>query len=73
MLRKSELFSDLPSNSCLQYRLIRAASKECFKVAREHCEDLWRTFKPHADEHFCLSFLYTFMNAGSKCIWLYRS
>ena len=56
MLTKSELFSDLPSNSCPLYKSIRAASEKSSKVAREHCEDLWRTFKPHADEHFLSEF-----------------
>ena len=56
MLTKTELFSDLPSNSCPLYESIRAAREERFKVAREHCEDLWSTFKPNADEHFLSEF-----------------
>ncbi len=56
MLMKSELFSDLPSNSCRPYRLIRAAKEERHRVAKDRCEDLWRTFKPHADKHFLSEF-----------------
>ena len=56
MPTKSDLFSALPSNSCLPYRLVRAAGEKRLAVAREHCEDLWRTFKPHATDHFLSEF-----------------
>lgn len=56
MLTESDLFSALPSNSCLHYSLVRGASEKHLADAREHCEDLWRTFKPHADEHFLSEF-----------------
>ena len=56
MFHKCELFSRSPRNSSRQYELIRAAGDERFKKAKEHCEDLWSTFEPFADDHFLSEF-----------------
>jgi hypothetical protein len=34
------------------YRNVRAAENEPMKAAREHCEELWAVFEPHADAEF---------------------
>jgi len=50
------LFFATPINACPAYNNLRAARSENSAAAREHCEDLWRTFEPFADEHFLTQF-----------------
>ena len=56
MHHNGSLFQGLPPNSSLYYEKMYAAGEERFRRAREHCEDLWRDFAPHADEHFLSEF-----------------
>lgn len=48
---RTELFMDGEATDPA-YRNVRAAGNSYLCDAREHCEDLWRDFEPHADREF---------------------
>lgn len=56
MHQENKLFQNLPPNSSLYYEKMYANDSVRFGKAREHCEDLWRDFAPHADRHFLSEF-----------------
>lgn len=56
MSYESAIFSGSPESSSRLYDLIRAADDERFRKAKEHCEELWRSFEPFADKHFLSEF-----------------
>lgn len=45
-----------PHAPCELYRALRDAINSHCKAAREHCDELWRAFARHADEHFVAAF-----------------
>lgn len=62
------LFAATPANACPAYKNLRNAARGHPREGREHCEDLWRDFEPHADPNSLRSFLRTFTSDGSRCI-----
>ena len=50
------LFAANPDNASAAYRNIRAADNANTRDGRQHCEDLWNTFAPLADDHFITEF-----------------
>lgn len=46
------LFDSDPPDACPAYKNVRTGEKDFLKKAKEHCEELWPQFEPHADPHF---------------------
>ena len=58
-----ELFSIFSNTCSVEYRNVRDAQsaqpehvREWLERAQEHCEDLWKEFRPYADRHFISEF-----------------
>ncbi len=50
------LFSELNTKACPSFKNVCEAADENCKRAKEHCEDLWGDFAPHADKNFLNQF-----------------
>jgi len=50
------LFDEQRDNSCRAYINLRNGADPRCEAGKRHCEDLWQTFAPFADEHFVAEF-----------------
>lgn len=50
------LFTDTPANACPAYNSLRNATGDHRLAGRQHCDDLWRDFRPLADANFAAEF-----------------
>jgi hypothetical protein len=50
------IFDAMPDNACPGYIALRRGENIWCQIGREHCEDLWQTFAPLADDNFMAEF-----------------
>ncbi|HEY7641721.1 MAG TPA: hypothetical protein VH814_18465 [Steroidobacteraceae bacterium] len=50
------LFATAPANACAAYTNLRNATEGWQLAGRQHCDNLWHDFQPHADANFVAEF-----------------